>query len=304
MNPCSATELEILIIDDDPFVRESLQLFLESEGIQVRSASGGEEGLAKLHQREPDVALVDLRMPRIDGLDVLREFKKIAPEVEGVMATGAATLESALAAMRLGAYSYIEKPIVDLQKDLLEVLLRAAERRKLRQTNRDLQRELQLTLHRLEAQQRERRATEAGFPVDQLLRKIASATEDQLQDLIFSTIPDGCRALLFVRKDQLLIPCSSRSTQLPAEQFSLPVGRFTDPGERWREADFPDLFPEKQAAVVLPLFWLGRLEGLFVIDADHALVPGMPPLASLRCVADLAAALLGSIGARSSATTG
>ena len=86
MNPGSATELEILIIDDDPFVRESLQLFLESEGIQVRSASGGEEGLAKLHQREPDVALVDLRMPRIDGLDVLREFKKIAPEVEVVMA--------------------------------------------------------------------------------------------------------------------------------------------------------------------------------------------------------------------------
>ncbi|MEE2890494.1 MAG: response regulator [Planctomycetota bacterium] len=304
MNLCSGANLEILIIDDDPFVRESIQLFLESEEFRVRAASGGEQGLELLNQQEPDVALVDLRMPRMNGLEVLREIKKIAPEVEVVMATGEATLESALSAMKLGAYSYIEKPIVDLQTDLLEVLLRAAERRKLRQTNRDLQGELQLTLHRLEAERREHRATEVGFPLEQMLRKMASATGDQLQDLLFSTIPAGCPALLFVRKDQQLIPFSAKSTQLPSEQLSLPVGRFTDPAERWREADCPDLFPDQQAALVLPLFWLGQLEGLFVIEADQSRVAGMPPLAYLRCIADAAAALLGSIGTRSSFATG
>jgi CheY-like chemotaxis protein len=74
MTPHSSPRLDVLVVDDDPFIRESIQLFLESEGLSVRVASGGKEGIELLHEAEPDVALVDLRMPRINGLDVLREF--------------------------------------------------------------------------------------------------------------------------------------------------------------------------------------------------------------------------------------
>lgn len=302
MNPSSTPELEVLIVDDDPFIRETIQLFLESEGFQVRCASDGEKGIELLQVREPDVALVDLRMPRLDGIDVLREFKKISPEVEVVMATGAATLESALAAMKLGAYSYIEKPIVDLEKDLLEVLLRAAERRKLRQTNRDLQKRLQLTQHRLEAEQRKNRSDRSAFSLETTLRRMATAKEKQIEDLVLSTFPRRCSPVLYIRQDQHLIPCKTRHRSARPAAWS--IDRFTDPGERWREGDFPELIAYQNGAVAFPLFWLGRLEGLIVIEANHDRGPAVPSLAALRCAADALAALLGSIGTRSSSSTG
>ena len=304
MNPSSGPELEVLIIDDDPFIRETIQLFLESEGLQVRCASNGEDGINLLQHREPDVALVDLRMPRLNGIDVLREFKKISPEVEVVMATGAATLESALAAMKLGAYSYIEKPIVDLQKDLLEVLLRAAERRKLRQTNRDLQKQLQQTQHRLEAEQRKNRICLNDSSIDATLRKMAAADDKQIEDLVLSIFPSQCSPILYIRKDQLLIPCQAQSRQFSTDLCNWPIDRFTDPGERWREGDFPGLVAHKNGAVALPLFWLGQLEGLVVVEANFVQTTTSPSLPALRCTADALAALLGSITTRSSSTTG
>jgi FixJ family two-component response regulator len=304
MMPGPGKDLEILIVDDDSFIRESIELFLESEGFQVRTASGGEKGLELFRQQEPDVALVDLRMPRMNGIDVLREFKKQAPEVEVVMATGAATLESALTAMKLGAYSYIEKPIVDLQKDLLEVLLRAAERRKLRQTNRDLQGQLQLIQHQLEKKNREQRSTTCQFPIEQLMRSCAAAPESQLQDLILSTMPSDGPAILYIRKSQHLIPCSARHADLPAEQFSMPIRQFTDAGERWREGDFSGIFADQGGALVLPLFWIGRLEGLIAIPADHSRFSKKTSLSDLRCAADASAAILGALQRQSSTATG
>ncbi|MGE4618812.1 MAG: response regulator [Planctomycetota bacterium] len=304
MMPGPGKDLEILIVDDDSFIRESIELFLESEGFQVRTASDGEKGVELFRQQEPDVALVDLRMPRMNGIEVLREFKKQAPEVEVVMATGAATLESALSAMKLGAYSYIEKPIVDLQKDLLEVLLRAAERRKLRKTNRDLQGQLQLIQHQLEKKEREQRTSICQFPIEQLMRNCASAHENQLRDLILATMPIDGPAILYIRKDQHLIPCSARQSDLPAEHFSMPISQFSDSSERWREGNFSGIFADQGGALVLPLFWIGQLEGLIAIPADHSRFSKKSSFSDLRCAADASAAILGALQRHSSSTTG
>ena len=304
MTPHSSPRLDVLVVDDDPFIRESIQLFLESEGLSVRVASGGKEGIELLHEAEPDVALVDLRMPRINGLDVLREFKRLAPEVEVVMATGDATLESALSAMKLGAYTYIEKPIVDLEKDLLGVLLRAAERRTLRKTNRKLQGELQLALHQLDAERRERRIGLDGFPVSRFLRRCASASERDLKSMILSSIPGESPAILYLRSESMLIPCASRVVDLPAVDAVLPTHRFSDPGERWREGDLPGVFVEHDGALMLPLFWLGELVGLIVVPCNNSATDLDPGHRLLRRIADTAAAILGSVRTRSSSATG
>jgi CheY-like chemotaxis protein len=304
LTPPSLPKLDILVVDDDPFVRETIQIFLESEGLKVRTASCGEDGIAQLLEQEPDVALVDLRMPRMDGLAVLRSFKQHAPEVEVVMATGDATLESALSAMKLGAYSYIEKPIVDLEKDLLSVVRHAAERRHLRRTNRRLQGDLQLALHQLDAQRREQRIGHEGFPIEQLLRRCSTASPTELKAMILSYIPAPVPALLYLRNDQLLIPCAARDIDLPPIDAVLPTHRFSDPGERWREGNFPDVFTDQDEALMLPLFWIGELVGLIVLPVTDEGTFSDPGHRLLRRIADTAAVILGSSGIRTSTHTG
>ena len=150
MNLSTPQVIEVLVVEDDPFVRESIQIYLETEGFQVRTAKDGLVGLERIREQEPDVALIDLRMPRMDGIELLRHIKESYSEIEVLMASGAATLESALDAMKLGAYSYIEKPIVDLENDLKNVILKAAERRRLRSTNLQLQGDLQRARYQVE----------------------------------------------------------------------------------------------------------------------------------------------------------
>ncbi|MDE0959452.1 MAG: response regulator [Planctomycetota bacterium] len=304
LTPHSHSKLDILVVDDDPFVRETIQIFLESEGMKVRTADCGEDGIAQLHQAEPDVALVDLRMPRMNGLEVLRAFKDYAPEVEVVMATGDATLESALSAMRSGAYTYIEKPIVDLEKDLLGVLLRAAERRQLRRTNRRLQGDLQLALHQLDAERRERRIGSEGFPIGRLLRRCASASPAELKAMILSSIPDRDPAVLYLRSELLLVPCAAKGIDLPPVDAVLPTHRFSDPGELWREGQFPGVFQDQDEALILPLFWTGELVGLLVLPVSDQTSSIDPGHRLIRRIADTAAAILGPIGIRTSTPTG
>ena len=304
MNPLGERKLDVLIVDDDPFVRDSLQLFLESEGIDVRVAACGEDAISILHDSEPDVALVDLRMPRMNGLEVLREFKRISPEIEVVMATGDATLESALSAMKLGAYTYIEKPIVDLERDLLGVLIRAAERRSLRRTNRQLQGELQLTLHHLEAERREKRFSRDSFPIARFLRKCASASCDDLKSLILNKLPGDTPALLYLRQDRLLVPGATRSLDLPPVEAGLPAQFFTDPGEKWRVGELPEVFGSDQETLMLPLFWLGHLVGMIALPRSKQLEQVDPGHQLLRRIADTASALLGSLISHSSTPTG
>ena len=131
MNPGWYPQIEVLVVEDDPFVRESFQIYLQTEGFHVSTARDGVEGLEKVRVKEPDVVIADFRMPRMDGIGLLRAIKEHAPEVEVIIASGSATLESALDAMRLGAYSYIEKPVIDLDRDLKLVVTQAAERRQL-----------------------------------------------------------------------------------------------------------------------------------------------------------------------------
>jgi DNA-binding response OmpR family regulator len=101
---------KILVVDDDETTRRSLADILRLEGLQVKTAASGEAGVEALQQETYDLILLDLKMPGMDGLDVLRIANKLTPETQVVLLTAHGSLESAIAALRLGAHDYLLKP--------------------------------------------------------------------------------------------------------------------------------------------------------------------------------------------------
>ncbi len=100
----------ILVIDDEEAVRESLASWLEEDGYEADTAPDGPSGLARLRAKAYAVLLVDLKMPGMDGLEVLTKAREIHPEIPFIMMTAYATVETAVRAMKLGAYDYLVKP--------------------------------------------------------------------------------------------------------------------------------------------------------------------------------------------------
>lgn len=121
----------ILVVEDEEGVREFLVECLEDDDHDVHSAVDGQDGLEKLRRRGFDVVLTDLKMPRVDGMELLRTVRDEQPEVEVVMLTAHGGVESAVEATKLGVVEYLEKP-VDSPAALRLVVRRAAERRLLR----------------------------------------------------------------------------------------------------------------------------------------------------------------------------
>ena len=101
----------ILIVDDEEVVRRSHLRSLEETGCHTEAAQDGYQALQVMEERDFDVVLLDLRMPGLDGMDVLKIIKERWPESEVVVITGYPTLESAKQALRLGAQNYIAKPV-------------------------------------------------------------------------------------------------------------------------------------------------------------------------------------------------
>ncbi len=100
---------KILVVDDDQGMREFLEILLAREGYEVASASGGKEALSLCKKHKFDLTITDLKMPKIDGIDVLKKIKEISPETLVILITAYASGETAVAAMKEGAYDYLEK---------------------------------------------------------------------------------------------------------------------------------------------------------------------------------------------------
>ena len=104
-------DLLVLCIDDDYLVRKGISTFLERCGFRVIQAEDGKKGLEMFFEHNPDVVLVDIRMPNMNGLEVLDAIRKQAPEVPVIIISGAGVMNSAIDAIRLGAWDFITKPI-------------------------------------------------------------------------------------------------------------------------------------------------------------------------------------------------
>ena len=136
------TQKTILIIDDEPSIRESLACFFQDEGYRVFTAENGETGLALFSREKVDIVLTDLKMPRKDGIEVMRDIRERSPDTPMVVVSGAGREEDIIKALRMGAKDYITKPIQDLGM-IRHVIGKALENKQLIEDNRRYRKQLE-----------------------------------------------------------------------------------------------------------------------------------------------------------------
>lgn len=139
----------ILVIDDEPVVRESLAVYLSDSGFKVDTARSGDEGLALFRNKHPDLVICDLRMPLFDGLDVLKAINAESVETPVIVVSGQGSMNDVVTALRNGAVDYLFKPLIELEV-LEHSVRRALERGQLLRQNRQIREQLELTNTELE----------------------------------------------------------------------------------------------------------------------------------------------------------
>ncbi len=123
----------ILIVDDEKNIRLTLSQALETLGAEIDTAADGEEALTKLKDREFGLILLDIRMPGMDGMEVLHRVREIRPDIRAIMITAYGTVESAVEAMKLGAADFLQKPFDP--EEIRELVCRVMDREKLDERN-------------------------------------------------------------------------------------------------------------------------------------------------------------------------
>ncbi len=156
MHKPSAT---LLIIDDDDVVRASLAAYLDDSGFRVLQAANGPQGMEIFESEQPDLVICDLRMPQMDGLELIRLISERQLDLPVIVVSGAGVMSDAVEALRLGAADYLIKPLEDLAM-LEHAVHRALDRSRLRLENRRYReqletanRDLQASLHLLQEDQ-------------------------------------------------------------------------------------------------------------------------------------------------------
>jgi two-component system, NtrC family, response regulator AtoC len=133
----------VLIADDEESIRHVLTVLLADRGYEVRAVADGEEALRELSARDYDALVTDVRMPKLDGLSLVRRAQEVSPDTTVIVMSAYGSHELAIEAMKAGAYDYLGKPF--RPDDVLLVLRKAEERERLRSQNRLLRREIERT---------------------------------------------------------------------------------------------------------------------------------------------------------------
>jgi two-component system response regulator (stage 0 sporulation protein F) len=120
----------ILVVDDEENAREGLSKILSKEGYKVETAANGKEAIDSLKRQRYDLVITDMRMPLMDGFEVLREIKKMDENIGVIMITAYGEVESYLEAMNMGAFEYINKPVrVNELKRVIAKVLEARQKK-------------------------------------------------------------------------------------------------------------------------------------------------------------------------------
>jgi len=139
-------QLTVLVVDDEPSNLSSLRKIFEREQMRVLTAEDAKSALDLVRRHRVQVALIDLMMPGTSGAELLRALREVTPDTEAVLMTAYGTVETAVQAMRDGAYDFVEKPLKRM--NIVKSVRKAAERQLLLAENRSLRRELRMLTHR------------------------------------------------------------------------------------------------------------------------------------------------------------
>ncbi len=223
----SSGAIRLLIVDDDDQLRQTLARRFQRHGMTVTAAANGEEALAKTADNRCDVALLDLHMPGMSGIELLEKLKERLPELEALMLTAHGSMETAILAMKKGAYDYLTKPFhlpeleIHIQKAYEKVQLARRERQWVEQIN------YESTRYRLVG------SSPAMQKVVQLIQKVAATNATVLVRGASGTGKElVARALHYnsSRRDRPLVTVNCASLQenlLESELFGHEKGAFT-----------------------------------------------------------------------------
>ncbi|MGQ9687435.1 MAG: diguanylate cyclase [Desulfobaccales bacterium] len=179
---------KILLVDDDPTILKTLSRFLKLQGYEVEALASGRQAQAVLQDNEIPLAILDLMLPDVSGLELLAQVRERSPDTEVILFTGLGALDSAIQALRLGAYDYLVKSELRLP-ELQSVVERALERRRLSLANRELVRDLKQAQEEL-ARTRARELTQIRRIGETLSRPCTTQELVRgLLDLIWESMP-------------------------------------------------------------------------------------------------------------------
>jgi diguanylate cyclase (GGDEF)-like protein/PAS domain S-box-containing protein len=183
--------IRILTIDDEENIRTSFRLYLEDLDFEVIEARNGREGLEIFAREKPDLVLCDLRMPEVDGLEVLTKIREDSPETPIIVASGTGVIGDAIEAVRRGAWNYLLKPIQDLST-LQYAIEQALERARLIRENRAYQERLEdEVISRTDDLQRAMNDLNKTHQQIKLSEARYRSIYENLQDAYFEILVDG-----------------------------------------------------------------------------------------------------------------
>jgi DNA-binding NtrC family response regulator len=131
----------ILVVDDEPVVRESIYDWFSQGDYPIEMAADGPEAMQKMQESSWDILLTDVKMPGMDGLELQQKAKEVDPDITVIVMTAYASVDSAMQAIKEGAYDYVTKPLDP--DDLEQIVNRAAERRQLVRENLELKQRIE-----------------------------------------------------------------------------------------------------------------------------------------------------------------
>jgi response regulator RpfG family c-di-GMP phosphodiesterase len=199
--PAPDERARVLVVDDEKFIRDILADFLGMEGYIVRTAEDGSAALAELHNAHYDLVISDLKMPRMGGIELLDAIGTTAPNALMVIMTGFGTVETAIDAMKRGAYDYILKPFK--VEDVIRVVQRGLEKQRLAAENLRLREALSLyTVSE---------AIAASLSLEEVLATIGDTALHELKgDLVSTWLDDGEGG--YFERQRLVQACAAETT--------------------------------------------------------------------------------------------
>ena len=245
----------VLVVDDEKFIRDIIADFLGMEGYIVRTAEDGTSAVTELERARYDMVISDLKMPKMGGLDLLKEVARTHPDTLTVIMTGFGTVETAIDAMKRGAYDYILKPFK--VEEIVHIVQRGLEKRRLSAENLRLREAL--SLYKVSE------AIAASLSLDEVVSTLSeSALSEVRSDLVMTWLADGEGnfALRSLNYSSLLEEGEELGELDPAKVTErLSEGPLIEHGARARELFMTHPSRQVSSLIVVPLKMRDRLLG-------------------------------------------